>query len=157
MLSLAIKSFQEPSSFKQFFPLHVHFALLGLTGDEAFCRDKLDGYYQDTRDCVAFYQCFKGTTYRRRCNRGQVFNDMLKSCDNPTNFPCRQRSLISPLNADKFTSSAISPKMELNIHQPTPDLLKRGMYLLKTRCSGLLFDINTRSASKMFLEFLNKK
>lgn len=95
------------------------------TGDEAFCRDKLDGYYQDTRDCVAFYQCFKGTTYRRRCNRGQVFNDMLKSCDNPTNFPCRQRSLISPLNADKFTSSAISPKMELNIHQPTPDLLKR--------------------------------
>ncbi|KAL9953227.1 hypothetical protein ACROYT_G040607 [Oculina patagonica] len=70
-------------------------------GDDTFCKGKQDGYYLDPKDCAAFYQCSRGSAFRKHCLRGQVFNDILKTCDSPMNFPCRQRSLISVLGPSK--------------------------------------------------------
>lgn len=66
-----------------------------ILADESFCKGKLDGSYEDPRNCAAYYQCFRFSTIRRRCPRGQVFNGFVKACDSRENFPCRQRTFVS--------------------------------------------------------------
>ncbi len=81
--------------------MNCSFTFLDVVGDDTFCKGKQDGYYLDPKDCAAFYQCSRGSAFRKHCLRGQVFNDILKTCDSPMNFPCRQRSLISVLGPSK--------------------------------------------------------
>ena len=137
MLS-SLEKYIDRQIFSSFILFHVQ-CVFHLIADESFCKDKLDGYYLDPRDCAAFYQCSRGSTFRQRCSKGQVFNDILKSCDSPMNFPCRQRSLITRLNpnTEKVLKPTISPKIQLDIHAPSPNILQRGMYLRYTCCSAL--------------------
>lgn len=82
--------------------------------DKSFCKGKFDGSYNDPKDCTAYYQCLGGTTIRSRCPEHQVFNAILKTCDNPTNFPCKQRSIVStPVKSvEKVTSKIVKPHTE---------------------------------------------
>lgn len=100
--------------------------------DNTFCKSKLDGYYQDPKDCAAFYQCTRGGAFRKHCLRGQVFNDILKACDNPMNFPCQQRNLISvfiPIK-EKATKQAAYTTTQNDLPETSPNTLPKGMLLL---------------------------
>ena len=82
--------------------------------DESFCKDKLDGFYSDPIDCAAYYHCSRERITRNRCPRGQVFNGILETCDNPANFPCHQRNVISAPSpsSDKVTSKTVDHRIE---------------------------------------------
>lgn len=100
--------------------------------DNTFCKSKLDGYYQDPKDCAAFYQCTKGSAFRKHCLRGQVFNDILKACDNPMNFPCQQRNLISvfiPIK-EKAAKQAAYTTTQHDLPETSPSTMPKGMLLL---------------------------
>ncbi|KAJ7358919.1 hypothetical protein OS493_020760 [Desmophyllum pertusum] len=95
--------------------------------DDKFCTGKLDGYYLDPRDCAAFYQCSRGSAFRKRCLRGQVFNDILKTCDSPMNFPCRQRTITSALgpNIEKVMKPVVNPKPQQDVSEPSKNILQK--------------------------------
>ena len=98
--------------------------------DNTFCKGKLDGYYKDSKDCAAFYQCTKGSAFRKHCLRGQVFNDILKACDNPMNFPCQQRNVTSAFmipNKEKATKQAANPIAQHDLPETSPSTLIKGM------------------------------
>ena len=100
--------------------------------DNTFCKSKLDGYYQDPKDCAAFYHCTRGSAFRKHCLRGQVFNDILKACDNPMNFPCQQRNLISvfiPIK-EKAAKQAAYTTTQHDLPETSPNILPKGMLLL---------------------------
>ncbi|XP_068683269.1 uncharacterized protein [Montipora foliosa] len=65
------------------------------TVNESFCINKYDGLYNDPSDCTAYFQCLRGRTTWSHCPRGQLFNAIIKTCDNPKNFPCQQRSVVN--------------------------------------------------------------
>ena len=77
--------------------------------DESFCKGKFDGSYNDPSDCRAYYQCLGGSTIRSYCPGRQVFNAVLKTCDNPANFPCQQKDVVSSLipRVEKVTSKIV--------------------------------------------------
>lgn len=97
--------------------------------DNTFCKGKLDGYYLDPRDCAAFYQCSRGSAFRKHCLRGQVFNDILKACDSPMNFPCRQRNVISIFipSKQKATKPTANPKTQHDLLETSLGTLQKGM------------------------------
>ena len=105
------------------------FLCFHFSADNTFCQGKLDGYYQDPKDCAAFYQCTRGSAFRKHCLRGQVFNEILKACDNPMNFPCQQRNAISifiPIK-EKATMPAANPQTLHDLAETSPSILPKGM------------------------------
>ena len=68
---------------------------------------KFDGLYNDPNDCTAYYQCFRGSTSKSHCPKGQLFNAIIKTCDNPMNFPCEQRRVMksAPSRNEKETNT----------------------------------------------------
>ena len=97
--------------------------------DNTFCKGKLNGYYQDPKDCGAFYQCTGGSAFRKHCLRGQVFNEILKACDNPMNFPCQQRNVISVFTPvrEKAIKQAANLKTQHDPPETSPSTLAKGM------------------------------
>ena len=84
--------------------------------EESFCKGKQDGTYSDTDQCTTYYQCTSGYAVRRHCPTGQVFNDVLKACDSPADFPCHQRTVVntpSPTLAREKDKEGSSQKSEL--------------------------------------------
>lgn len=69
---------------KKPFPLFFFLAIA------TFCNGKLEGFYDDPSDCQAFFQCLNGKSTKRFCLKGMVFNPVLKTCDSPRNFACRE-------------------------------------------------------------------
>lgn len=63
-----------------------------------FCNGKLEGFYEDPSDCQAFFQCLNGKSTKRFCLKGMVFNPMLKTCDSPRNFACREHPAAPEVN-----------------------------------------------------------
>lgn len=68
------------------FPLFFFLAIA------TFCNGKLEGFYDDPSDCQAFFQCLNGKSTKRFCLKGMIFNPVLKTCDSPRNFACREHS-----------------------------------------------------------------
>ena len=84
--------------------------------EESFCKGKQDGTYSDPDQCTTYYQCTSGYAVRRHCPTGQVFNDVLKACDSPADFPCHQRTVVntpSPTLAREKDKGGSSQKSEL--------------------------------------------
>lgn len=84
--------------------------------EETFCKGKQDGTYSDPDQCTTYYQCTSGYVVRRRCPTGQVFNDILKACDSPADFPCHQRTVVntpSPILEREKDKGGSSQKSEL--------------------------------------------
>ena len=84
--------------------------------EESFCKGKQDGTYSDPDQCTTYYQCTSGYAVRRHCPTGQVFNDILKACDSPADFPCHQRTVVntpSPTLAREKDKGGSSQKSEL--------------------------------------------
>lgn len=84
--------------------------------EESFCKGKQDGTYSDPDQCTTYYQCTSGYAVRRHCPTGQVFNDILKACDSPADFPCHQRTVVntpSPTLATEKDKGGSSQKSEL--------------------------------------------
>ena len=63
-----------------------------------FCNGKLEGFYDDPSDCQAFFQCLNGKSTKRFCLKGMVFNPVLKTCDTPRNFACREHPTAPEVN-----------------------------------------------------------
>ena len=116
--------------------------------DNTFCKGKLNGYYQDPKDCAAFYQCTGGSAFRKHCLRGQVFNDILKACDNPMNFPCQQRNVVNvfiPIK-EKVTKQAANFKTQHDLAETSPSTLAKGM--LHLSCTHFSFAANLASSNR---------
>lgn len=125
-----------------------HSFLFHVLVDDTFCKGKPNGYYQDPKDCAAFYQCTGGSAFRKQCLRGQIFNEILKACDNPVNFPCQQRSVIDvfiPIK-EKATNQAAKLKTQHDLPETSSSTLAKGM--LHLSCTH--FSLQNRSKSCIF-------
>eukprot|EP00795_Rhopilema_esculentum_P013951 gene13951-4910_t len=56
--------------------------------DNDFCLGKVDGFYKMAGNCRDFYKCTRGTTVRKSCSEGLLFNPSQEECDWPTNVKC---------------------------------------------------------------------
>merc|ERR1712061_634637 len=75
-------------------------ATLALASAQSFTCPEKDGYFEDTRQCDKYYDCYDGIPEERLCPDGLVFDPFSRKrepCDHYFNVDCGDRLVYNEL------------------------------------------------------------